>query len=304
MAKVIKIGTRGSPLALTQTNIVKEALAAVIKDQDITLEIVPITTSGDKNTNVRLSEIGGKGLFTKELEEALAEGQIDLAVHSMKDVETWIRPEFCIPSMLKREDPRDAWISVKGYTLSTLPQASRVGTSSLRRAAQILHQRPDLTIITFRGNVDTRIEKLKSEEAEATLLAIAGLNRLQRPNIPTIILDPDIMVPAVGQGALGVECLENRQDIIDLLYRINHQETFQCVTLERAFLDEIDGTCGTPVGALATIVNSSEIDFLACVATQDGKSLYRKQLTCSIQQAESEIRNLGKHMHQWLKDNQ
>jgi hydroxymethylbilane synthase len=298
----IRIGTRGSPLALKQTQIVKDALAS--KWPDLTIEIVPITTTGDKNTHVRLSEIGGKGLFTKELEEALEAGTIDLAVHSMKDVETWMRPGFCIPSMLQREDPRDAWICVKGYTLATMPTGARVGTSSLRRAAQILHKRPDLNIVTFRGNVDTRIEKLKSEEADATLLAVAGLNRLQRTNIPATILNTDEMVPAVGQGALGIECLENRQDLVDLLAQINHPETFQCVSLERAFLDEIDGTCGTPVGAIAKLKNGSEIDFLACVASTNGKQLYRQDLNCPVQQAEQEIRKLGKHMHQWLNDNQ
>lgn len=304
LPKHIKIGTRASPLALKQAEEAKATLMTQLDFQKVDVEIVPMTTSGDKRTDVRLSEIGGKGLFTKEIEEALTTGKIDIAVHSMKDVETWLAPEFCIPCMLKREDPRDSWISLNGHTLTSLPAGSRVGTSSLRRAAQVLHLRPDLKIVPFRGNVDTRLAKLEAGEAEATLLAMAGLNRLNRTQVPYTALGPDVMVPGVGQGAIGMECLASRQDIIDLLASLNHQPTFLCVSLERAFLEEIDGTCGTPVGTLATLTDPSEIHFLACVATADGQHLYREEIQCRLESAEQEVRSLGKQMHQWLKDHQ
>jgi hydroxymethylbilane synthase len=300
----IRIGTRSSPLALKQAQEVKEALLTVLRSKRITVEIVPMSTSGDKHPNVKLSEIGGKGLFTKELEHALKKGVIDLAVHSMKDVETWLSPDFSIPSMLCREDPRDSWISVQGHTLLTLPPGNCVGTSSLRRAAQILHLRPDLRVIPFRGNIDTRLNKLYAEKADATLLAVAGLRRLQRDQVPFIILDPDVMVPAAGQGALGIECLSDRQDMVELLASINHSETYLCVALERAFLEEIDGSCGTPVGCLATLQDKLELILIGCVATPDGKYLYRQQIKCLIETAEGEVRNLGKQMSQWLKDHQ
>jgi hydroxymethylbilane synthase len=301
LPKTIKIGTRASPLALKQA---EEAKKAIEGAQEIQVELVPMTTTGDKRTDVQLAEIGGKGLFTKEIEEALQQGKIDLAVHSMKDVETWLQPDYCIPCMLKREDPRDSWLSIQGRTLENLPPGSRVGTSSIRRVAQILHMRPDLRIVPFRGNVDTRLSKLQAQEVDATLLAVAGLNRLKRNEVQYTILEPDVMIPAVGQGALGLECLASRHDIVDLLKSVNHQPTHLCVSLERAFLEEIDGTCGTPVGTLATLANGSDIKFIACVASPDGKHLNRRLLQCPIRSAENEIRQLGKLMHQWLKDHQ
>lgn len=299
--KQIRIGTRASPLAMKQA---EEAKVAIERAYDGPVELVPMTTTGDKRTDVRLSEIGGKGLFTKDIEEALRQGKIDVAVHSMKDVETWLQPDFSIPCMLKREDPRDTWICLNGFTLTTLPPKSRVGTCSLRRAAQVLHKRPDLQIVPFRGKVETRLAKLQAQEADATLLAVAGLNRLQLKELSFAILDTDVMVPAVGQGAIGIECLATRQDIVELLTAINHQQTYTCVSLERAFLEEIDGTCGTPVGTLATLENESEIKFLGCVATEDGKHLYRQQLHCILTEADQKIRDLGKLMHQWLKDHE
>jgi hydroxymethylbilane synthase len=303
MKKQIKLGSRGSLLALTQANEAKEAILTALQKKglwDVDVEIVPITTSGDRKSSGSLAPFGGKWLFTKEIEEALVQQDIDLAVHSMKDVETRVNPAFDIPCMLKREDARDVWIAAEGYSLSTIPPGSTIGTSSLRRAAQILHHRPDLKIVSFRGNVDTRLQKLQKKEVDATLLALAGLNRVGRAETATEILSPSLMTPAAGQGALGLQCLKQRDDLRDLVFSINHVDTHTCVSLERAFLEEIDGSCGTPVGAHATLFKE-HLHFLACVATSDGRMLDRREITCSLSEADQQVRTLGGQMRNWMQ---
>ncbi|PPR18187.1 MAG: Porphobilinogen deaminase, partial [Alphaproteobacteria bacterium MarineAlpha10_Bin3] len=215
MANILKIGTRGSPLALIQANDVRDRLLAA--HDGLEVEIIVIRTTGDRIQDRPLADIGGKGLFIKEIEEALFDGGIDLAVHSMKDVETQLPEGLGIAVILPREDPRDAFISNRAASLSELPAGATVGTSSLRRQAQIRHARPDLRVVSFRGNVETRLRKLDEGEADATLLAIAGLRRLGMADVATQIMDIDEMLPAVAQGAVGVETRINDRTALDYL---------------------------------------------------------------------------------------
>jgi len=250
----ICIGTRGSPLALAQAHEVRARLVAAhdgLAEDDI--EIVVISTKGDEILDRALSEIGGKGLFTEEIEARLSSGDIDIAVHSMKDMPTELPPGLDIPCLLPREDVRDAFISPRARTLDDLPHGAVVGSASLRRQAQILQRRPDLSVITFRGNVQSRLRKLEAGEVDATLLALAGLNRLDRADVATDIMDPDIMLPAVAQGAIGIESRIGDARINDLLAPISCAETLLRVTAERAMLAALDGSCRTPIAALATL---------------------------------------------------
>ncbi len=246
----LRIGTRGSPLALAQAEEVKTRLAAAHSEL-ATVDIVVIKTTGDKIQDRALAEVGGKGLFTKEIDDAMLDHRIDLAVHSMKDVPTWLPGGIVLPCMLEREDPRDAFISNKAACIAELPAGGVVGTASLRRQAQILHMRPDLRVETFRGNVQTRLRKLAAGEVDATLLALAGLNRLGRADIAASVIETTEMLPAVGQGAVGVTCREDDQRALDLLQAINHRETVLRVGAERALLAVLDGSCRTPIGGLA-----------------------------------------------------
>jgi len=247
----LRIGTRGSPLALAQAREARDRLAAVHPHMEA--EIVAIHTEGDRMLNRTLAEVGGKGLFTKELEDALLDGRVDMAVHSMKDVPTWFPGGLEIAAILPREDPRDALISRDGGGLDGLPQGAVVGTAGLRRQAQILERRPDLTVIPFRGNVQTRLAKLEAGEADATLLALAGLKRLGMAHVAAEILDPEVMLPAVAQGAIGVEIRSVDARMRHLLAPIACRRTEICVTAERAFLATLDGSCRTPIAALATL---------------------------------------------------
>lgn len=248
MTKPLKIGTRGSPLALAQTNLLIAALQA--KHPGLQAEIVTITTSGDRIQDRPLSEAGGKGLFTKEIEDALLAGEIDCAVHSMKDMPTQLPVGLIIPCLLPREDVRDAFFSLKAKTLADLPQGSVVGTSSLRRQAIILAKRPDLKVVTFRGNVGTRLKKLEEGVVDATLLAVAGLNRLGQSHLIQSILEPEVMLPAVAQGAVGIEVRENDRATQKLLEAVHCYTTELRVTAERSFLTVMDGSCRTPLAAL------------------------------------------------------
>lgn len=248
MTKPLKIGTRGSPLALAQTNLLIAALQA--KHAGLQAEVVTITTSGDRIQDRPLSEAGGKGLFTKEIEDALLAGEIDCAVHSMKDMPTKLPDGLIIPCLLPREDVRDAFFSLKAKTLADLPQGSVVGTSSLRRQAIILAKRPDLKVVTFRGNVGTRLRKLEEGVVDATLLAVAGLNRLGQSHLIQSILEPEVMLPAVAQGAVGIEVRENDRATQKLLEAVHCYTTELRVTAERAFLAVMDGSCRTPLAAL------------------------------------------------------
>jgi hydroxymethylbilane synthase len=268
MANILKIGTRGSPLALIQANDVRDRLLAA--HEALEIEIIVIRTTGDRIQDRPLADIGGKGLFIKEIEEALFSGDIDLAVHSMKDVETELPDGLGIAVILPREDPRDAFISNRAASLSDLPAGAIVGTSSLRRQAQIRHARPDLRIVSFRGNVETRLRKLNDGEADATLLAISGLRRLGMADVATQIMDVNEMLPAVAQGAVGVETRVNDQVALAYLRPLNDPESACRVAAERALLAALDGSCRTPIAALAQFDGPDILTLRGRVANIDG----------------------------------
>ncbi len=271
---VIRIGTRGSPLALAQAHDVRRRLMAAHGQGEENYEVVVIKTSGDRIQDRPLSEVGGKGLFTKEIEEALLAKEIDLAVHSMKDVATELPSGLGLSSILPREDVRDAFISIRFSCLEEMPAGAKVGTSSLRRAAQVQYLRPDLEVVQFRGNVQTRLEKLANGVADATFLACAGLNRLDMPDRITSPVDISVMLPAVAQGAVGVEIREDEEAIRDILQPLNDEATALCVTAERAFLRTLEGSCRTPIGGLAEL-SAGQLTMRGEVLSPDGKERYR-----------------------------
>jgi hydroxymethylbilane synthase len=273
---ILRIGTRGSPLALAQAHLVRERLKAVRPDQP-EAEVVVIRTTGDRIQDRKLDEIGGKGLFTKEIEEALVEGAIELAVHSMKDMATTLPSGLAIGAMLPREDPRDAWFSPHAASFVGLPKAARVGTSSLRRQAQILARRPDLVVTMLRGNVGTRLAKLAAGEAEATVLALAGLKRLGLADKATAILSPEEMLPAVGQGAIGIEIRADDTATVELLAAIDDRATSMAVTAERACLAVLDGSCRTPIAALAEHEPGGGLRLRSLIALPDGSAVKRDE---------------------------
>jgi hydroxymethylbilane synthase len=251
--RLIRIGTRGSALALAQAHEVKGRLMAAHGLPETAFEIVIIKTTGDMILDRPLSEVGGKGLFTKEIEEALFEKRIDLAVHSMKDMQTALPDGLVIGATLPREDVRDAFISLKHKSFDSLPQGAVVGTSSLRRQAQIKRIRPDLQIVGFRGNVQTRLTKLRDEVAEATFLACAGLRRLGLADHITDAVPVERMLPAVAQGAIGIEIRVDDEDTAKIIAPLDDQATSLCVTAERAFLGTLEGSCRTPIAGLARL---------------------------------------------------
>lgn len=267
-------------------------------DGNIDVEIVPIKTSGDwdpREGERRLcEEEGGKGLFVKEIERALLNHEIDCAAHSMKDVPSHMPEGLYIRHMLKREDPRDAFISNLGKQLEDLPKGAIIGTSSLRRKAFALAQRPDLTIVPFRGNVTTRLEKLRNGQVDATFLAVAGLNRLGLEGEIASILDPDVMLPSAGQGAIGLQTRGDQGELQDLMRELHCISTGLAVTAERAALQALDGSCHTPIGAYATY-DSSEIHLRAAVASEDGKYFFTESETALVTD-EKEAMALGRKM--------
>ncbi|MFM9943269.1 MAG: hydroxymethylbilane synthase [Hyphomicrobiaceae bacterium] len=258
--KTIRIGTRGSLLALAQAHEVRDRLIASLARSggDISrtsaFEIVVFKTSGDRIQDRSLAEAGGKGLFTREIEDALLDNRIDLAVHSMKDMPTELPAGLVIAAILPREDVRDAFVSLSAKSLAELPKGAVVGTSSLRRAAQIRHRRPDLRVVGFRGNVDTRLKKLADGVADATFLACAGLRRLGLPDRITEALAPETMLPAVAQGAIGVEIRGRDRAMHELLAAIDDPASHLAVEAERAFLARLEGSCRTPIAGLAELV--------------------------------------------------
>jgi hydroxymethylbilane synthase len=264
MTRPFRLGTRGSPLALWQAHMVADALCAAHGWQTEQIEIVPIKTTGDKVQDRALAEIGGKALWTKELDRALLAEEIDFAVHSMKDVETIRPPEIVIVAMPPRADTRDRLIGAD--SLAALPPHARVGTSSPRRAAQVRRARPDVTILLFRGNVDTRLRKLAEGEADATLLAAAGLDRLGRADIGAAL---DELIPAPAQGAVGIEARADDHAMLALLAAIDHQPTSRCVMAERALLAALGADCRAPVAALAQL-DGGEIHLRAEILNEDG----------------------------------
>ena len=248
----LRLGTRGSPLALAQANEVCARLASAHPElAEGAVEIVVITTTGDTIQDRTLADIGGKGLFTKEIEEALLAGRIDAAVHSMKDVPTWLPEGLEISTILPREDPRDALFSAGGQDLAGLPAGSVIGTASLRRQAQVLMARPDLRVVPFRGNVQTRLRKLAEGEVDATLLAMAGLNRLGLSGEVSAVLAPEVMLPAVAQGAIGLEIRSDDAGTRDTLAALDDRDSAIRVAAERACLAVLDGSCRTPIAAFA-----------------------------------------------------
>ena len=249
----LRIGTRGSPMALHQTMLVRDRLAAAHPDLAApgAVEIVTIRTSGDRVQDRVLAEIGGKGLFAKEIEEALLDGRIDLAVHSLKDLETWLPHGLVIACVLPRDDPRDVLVSATGASLAALPGSARVGTASLRRQAQLLRHRSDLTVVPIRGNVDTRLRKLEAGEFDAIVVALCGLERLDLTGRATEILPREVMLPAVGQGALVIECRAGDETVRQLVGPLHDPISAACVAAERAMLAALDGSCRTPIAGLA-----------------------------------------------------
>ncbi|HEX8193859.1 MAG TPA: hydroxymethylbilane synthase [Allosphingosinicella sp.] len=265
MFDLLRIGTRGSPLALAQARLVAEALREAHGWGPERIEIVAMTTTGDQITDRPLAEVGGKGLWTKELDRALIEGRTDISVHSMKDVETIRPPELEIAAMLPRADFRDRLVGADG--IDALGQGARVGTSSPRRAAQLLRRRPDLEIVSFRGNVQTRLRKLSLGEADATLLAAAGLDRLEHPEIGVPL---DALLPAPAQGAVGIEILAGNRRLRPVIQAINDEETHLCVSAERRLLEGLGGSCRSPIAALARI-EEGRIRLQGEILTNDGR---------------------------------
>jgi hydroxymethylbilane synthase len=297
MIAPLKIGTRGSPLALAQT----ELLIALLRGKHPELrepgavEIVKIVTSGDRIQDRALSEVGGKGLFTKEIEDALLDGTIDCAVHSMKDMPTQLPPGLSIPCLLPREDVRDAFFSLKAETLDGLPAGSVIGTSSLRRQAIILARRPDLKIAILRGNVGTRLKKLEEGVVDATILAVAGLNRLGQSHLIKNILEPEVMLPAVAQGAVGIEVRDGDARVKALLSAVHCNITELRVTAERAFLEVMDGSCKTPLAALLGVPDPQRrARFDVLVARPDGSDVRKESYLMQVSTIH-EARQLGKH---------
>ena len=262
------IGTRGSPLALWQAEHVRARLVAA-HGGDLEAALSVITTSGDRIKDRPLREFGGKGLFTKEIDEALLEGRIDMAVHSMKDLETELPTGIAIAAVLKRADPRDAFISHAAPSLAALPPGAVVGTSSLRRQAQVKRARPDLRVVDLRGNVETRLAKLNEGRADATLLAKAGLDRLGLASQATAILSTEEMLPAVAQGAIGVVARTDEDATRALLGTLNDPPSATAIACERTFLAHLDGSCRTPIAGLAEIANGA-IRFRGLILTPDG----------------------------------
>ncbi len=266
----LKIGTRGSLLALAQAHEVRDRLVASHGVSHDDIEIIVIRTTGDKIQDRPLSEIGGKGLFTKEIEEALYDGSIDIAVHSMKDMPTVLPAGMEIGALLPREDARDAFLSPKHKDIASLPHGAVVGSSSLRRAAQIKRLRPDIDVVTFRGNVQTRLKKLESGIVDATLLAYAGLKRLGLEDVVTNLIATDDMLPAVAQGAIGIEIKSDDVKARDAIASLNDEKTEICIAAERAFLTVLDGSCQTPIAGYAILDTVGCIDFRGMILKPDG----------------------------------
>jgi hydroxymethylbilane synthase len=267
---LFRIGTRGSPLALVQARMVRARLAAALGAKEDEIELNFIRTTGDAIQDRPLADAGGKGLFTKEIEEALLEGRVDLAVHSAKDVPTISQPGLMLAACLEREDPRDVFISRKASSFADLPQGATLGTTSPRRQAIAKHLRPDLRIVPLRGNVATRLAKLDAGEMDATILALAGMKRLGLESHATRIMPVHEFLPAAGQGSIAIETREDNAKTRDLLARIDHADTSTALACERAFLGVLDGSCKTPIGAYADI-SFGTLHFRGLLADPDGR---------------------------------
>ena len=281
-ASPLKIGTRGSPLALAQAYETRRRLGVAFDLTDACFEIVVIKTTGDKIIDRPLKEIGGKGLFTREIEQDLLSGAIDIAVHSMKDMPVEQPAGLLLETYLPREDVRDAFVSHAHQRLEDLPAGTVVGTSSLRRKAQLQHKRPDLTVVEFRGNVQTRLKKLEDGVAACTFLAMAGLNRLDMSHVANSAIDTEQMLPAVAQGAIGIERRANDESAAAMLSAIHDTPTGQRLAAERAFLAELDGSCETPIAGLAEL-NGSQLRLRGEVLRPDGSEAIGDDVTGPIE---------------------
>lgn len=302
MSTLLRIGARGSKLSLAQTGHTRAGLAAHLGADAGALEIVTITTSGDVIQDRRLIEAGGKGLFTKELDEALLDGRIDIAVHSLKDLPTRLPDGIALACVPEREDPRDAFVSFAAKSLNDLPAGANVGTASLRRQAQTLFARPDLGVVTLRGNVDTRLKKLEAGEADATFLALAGLKRLGLEARAASLVDPEAMPPAACQGALAITARSDDTRVRDMLSGYENQTARIAIEAERAFLDALDGSCRTPVAALARVEGAS-LRFLGEVLTPDGTARWRRTETITLgHDAHQAARALGARLGHEIRD--
>ncbi|MDF2962762.1 MAG: porphobilinogen deaminase [Paenibacillus sp.] len=280
MRKIV-VGTRQSALALTQTGQVVEHLRALCQEHGIEceFELKKIVTKGDRILDVTLSKVGGKGLFVKEIEQALMDGEIDLAVHSMKDM-PWELPEgLVIGAVPLREDPRDCLITRGAAGLDELPHGAKVGTSSLRRSCQLQHHRPDLRIESMRGNIDSRLKKLESEGFDAILLAAAGMRRIGWEDRISAYLPPEVCLPAVGQGALCIECRGGDDFVLGLLKHYNDEPTAVAVAAERSFLGKLNGGCQVPIGAYATINGDGEIMMTGMVGSPEGDRMLKETMS-------------------------
>ena len=288
----IRIGTRGSALALAQAHETRARLMAAHELPEDAFAIDIISVSGDRIQDRPLSEAGGKGLFTKEIEEALLDGRIDLAVHSSKDMPTTLPPGLHIATFLEREDGRDACIGREAQPLADLPQGATIGSSSLRRQAQIRRLRPDVNVVMYRGNVQTRLRKLGEGAVDATLLAYAGLRRLGLEHVVTSILPPDDFLPAPGQGAICIECRQGDERVETILAPIHHRDTGLALTCERAFLAALDGSCRTPIAANA-IIENGRIRLTGMILKTDGSETHEIAGEGTVGDAEAIGRDAG-----------
>lgn len=279
----IVIATRGSKLALAQAELVAQGLRAA--EPGLSVELLVVKTRGDKILEVPLAKVGGKGLFVKEIEDALLDGRADVAVHSMKDMPAELPDGLCLAAVSRREDVRDVLAGPRVRGLEELPQGARVGTSSLRRQAQLLHRRPDLEIVSIRGNVQTRLRKLEDENLEAVVLAQAGLLRLGMDEVPRVVLEADEFLPAVGQGALGIETRRDDQATRRRVAALDHVPTARAVAAERAFLARLEGGCQVPIAGYARY-RDGRVELTALVASLDGARLVRGQGEAPAEEAE------------------
>jgi hydroxymethylbilane synthase len=295
----LRIGTRGSPLALAQAYETRERLIAKFPelDADGAIEICVLKTQGDMILDKSLMELGGKGLFTKELDTALLGNEVDICVHSMKDVPTWLPEGTILPCTLPREDTNDAFIYKDGSvkSIQELPDHSVIGTASLRRQAQLMAKNPTLKCVNFRGNVQTRLRKLDDGVVDATLLAIAGLKRMDMADCATSVLDWDEMLPAVAQGAIGIQCRSDDERSLKYISALNHPETLACVTCERGFLEALDGNCKTPIAGQARIVDG-KIKFRGLIAMPDGSQKFETESEGAIEDALTIGRKAGEKL--------
>ena len=300
--KTIRIATRASQLAIAQAEEVRAALLA--QDPELSAEdvvLIPVTTSGDRDVTTAISQWGFKGLFTKEVEELLLNHQADIAVHSMKDMPSQLPDGLIIAAMLPREDPSDAFISNRYPTLEAMPEGARIGTSSTRRCAIIKALRPDLMVVPFRGNVQTRLKKLEDGVADATLLAAAGLNRLKLNDRITQRLPVETMLPAIAQGAIGIECRESDLRMQEILMKINHLPTIQAVTAERAVLAVLDGSCKTPLSGYAQLA-SNQLTLRALLLQPDGSEQWHASASGPVEDAQAIGKDVGTRLLSLAKD--